>query len=153
LDIKEKHSMEIRLMRPPDYASVYKLWQDTEGMGLNSTDDTEDAIRRYLARNPGTSFVAEKNYEIIGALLCGTDGRRGYIYHAAVHREYRNLGAGRAMLQAAMQALAAEGISKAALVVFASNASGNRFWEQNGFAARTDLVYRNKFTESLPDIR
>jgi len=136
--------MIIRKMTIDDYDSVYNLWLNISGIGLNDLDDSRQRIERYLERNPKTCFVAEKDNKIIGTILCGNDGRRGFIYHAAVSPEERNNGVGTALVEAALDALKKEGINKVALVVFSHNQIGNSFWEKRGFTAREDLVYRNK---------
>lgn len=135
--------MNIRKMEIKDYENVYKLWTSTPGMGMRSLDDSYEGISKFLLRNPETNFVAEKDGTIIGVILTGHDGRRGYIYHMAVDEPYRNRGIGRQLLHSALNALQKEGINKAALVVFKSNEIGNRFWERVGFTQRDDLVYRN----------
>lgn len=136
--------MNIRTMTLEDYGAVYALWLSCKGMGLNDLDDSEYGISRFLARNPSTCFVAEEGGGIVGVILAGNDGRRGYIYHTAVSPEYRCRGIARELVSAALKALEALGISKAALVVFARNESGNAFWERLGFTPRDDLIYRNK---------
>ena len=139
-------------MRINDYEQVYSLWLNTPNMGLNNLDDSKEGIEKYLIRNPDTCFVAENNCHIIGAILCGHDGRRGYIHHTAVdEREQRN-GVGTALVNAAMSALEREGINKAALVVFGKNEKGTAFWEKQGFTTRLDLVYRNKAITDLTRI-
>ena len=52
-------------------------------------------------------------------------------------------------MEAALAALRAEGIHKAALVVMARNLKGNAFWEQLGFTPRPDLVYRDKVLDEM----
>ncbi|NCB73655.1 MAG: GNAT family N-acetyltransferase [Clostridia bacterium] len=136
--------MVIRTMEIGDYERVYNLWANTPGVGLNDIDDSKEGIEKYLKRNPNTCFVAESNKKIIGSILSGHDGRRGYIYHAAVLGAERELGVGTALVEAAISALEREGINKAALVVFFSNENGNRFWENRGFIKRDDLIYRNR---------
>lgn len=133
----------IRAMTREDYRAVYSLWLSCKGMGLNDLDDSEEGISWFLARNPSTCFVAEDG-GIVGAILAGNDGRRGYIYHTAVSPGYRGRGIGRELVNAALKALEALGISKAALVVFARNEEGNAFWERLGFTPRDDLIYRHK---------
>lgn len=135
--------MNIRLMLQSDYKAVYALWLSCRGMGLNNLDDSEEGVARFLARNPATCFVAEENGGIVGAILTGSDGRRGYIYHTAVSPEHRRRGVARALVNAALKALRELGIHKAALVVFAANKDGNAFWEKLGFTERNDLTYRN----------
>lgn len=103
-------------------------------------------------RNPNTCFVAEKEANIIGVIMSGHDGRRGYIHHMAVETSERNQGIGKSLLQYAMKALKNEGINKVALVVFAKNKTGNSFWNKNGFSVREDLIYRNKNINELTRI-
>lgn len=136
--------MLIRNMTISDYDRVYALWLSCKGMGLNDVDDSREGIERYLRRNPATVFVAEEGNEIVGVIMAGHDGRRGYIYHTAVHPDERQRGIGRALVGAALEALKAEGITKAALVAFERNKEGNAFWEQMGFSERNDLTYRNR---------
>ena len=135
--------MHIRNMALTDYDAVYALWLSCKGMGLNSVDDSREGIARYLARNPGTCFVAEEEGKILGVIMAGHDGRRGFIYHAAVSPQQRGAGIGRLLAERALEALRAEGISKAALVAFTRNEAGSAFWEKLGFEARCDLTYRS----------
>lgn len=127
-----------------DYDAVYALWLSCRGMGLNDLDDSREGIERFLKRNPETCFVAEENEMIVGVIITGNDGRRGYIYHTAVSPRFRRNGIAKALVNAALKALKDLGINKTALVVFEKNADGNLFWESMGFTSREDLVYRNK---------
>lgn len=136
--------IDIRVMSITDYEEVYNLWVNTPGMGLNSTDDSKEGIDKYLKRNPTSCFVAECNGTIIGVIMSGHDGRRGYIYHTAVLPAYRNQGLAKRLVDCAMSALEKEGINKVALVAFKKNTLGNGFWENIGFIERDDLTYRNK---------
>lgn len=136
--------MDIRLMSIDDFDRVSALWQSTVGMGLNPVDDSREGIDRYLRRNPETCFIAEENGVLIGSILSGHDGRRAYLYHMAVAETHRRRGVGETLLTRAMEALAREGVGKAALLVFATNEKGNAFWEKHGFTVRHDVLYRNK---------
>lgn len=136
--------MNIRTMTLSDYDAVYALWLSCRGMGLNDLDDSREGIERFLKRNPETCFVAEENEMIVGVIITGNDGRRGYIYHTAVSPRFRRNGIAKALVNAALKALKDLGINKTALVVFEKNADGNLFWESMGFTSREDLVYRNK---------
>lgn len=135
--------MIIRQMNRDDYEAVRALWSETAGIGLRSLDDSKSGIGRFLKRNPFTSFVAEEEGAVAGAILCGHDGRRGYIYHTAVREDCRRQGIGKAMVVAALHALRKEGILKVALVAYQANDLGNTFWKALGFVERKDLVYRN----------
>ena len=144
--------MIIRIMKIEDYERVYDLWIHTEGMGLNTTDDSREGIAKYLLRNPNTCFVAKDNGKIVGVIMSGHDGRRGFIYHTTVKKEYRGRGIGKKLVDSALAALEAEGIHKVALVAFEKNVSGNVFWEKIGFTVRDDLIYRNKSMHELERI-
>lgn len=136
--------MKIRTMRIEDYEAVYALWLSCRGMGLNDLDDSRAGIERFLSRNPDTCFVATQDEKIIGAIIAGNDGRRGYIYHTAVAEAHRGRGIASRLVETVMDALRRCGIAKVALVVFQRNEGGNAFWESVGFTLREDLVYRNK---------
>ncbi len=136
--------MRIRLMTIDDYEKVYELWMSCAGMGLNNLDDSKEGIELFLNRNPETCFVAEIENVIVGVIIVGNDGRRGYIYHTAVNLLYRKQGIAKNLVKAAMNALQKSGINKVALVVFDRNETGNDFWEKMGFTVRNDLIYRNK---------
>lgn len=133
--------MNIRKMSIEDYEDVYALWTSCSGMGLNNLDDSKEGIDKYLKRNPTTSFVAEDDGKIVGVIMAGHDGRRGYIHHTAVLPSYRNRGIAKRLVDAAVNALDEEGINKIGLVAFAKNEIGNGFWEKMGFSVRDDLVY------------
>lgn len=135
--------MEIRLMSIRDYDNAYELWTNTDGMGIRSLDDSFEGIEKFLKRNPTTNFIAQVENKLVGVILCGHDGRRGYIYHTAVKNDYRGKGIGRALVDAVLNALKEEKINKVALVAFVSNGLGNNFWQSIGFDKRDDLVYRN----------
>ena len=132
-----------RCMVPGDYDKVYALWMSCKNMGFNNLDDSREGIEKYLRRNPTTCFVAEEEGQIIGVILSGHDGRRGFIHHMAVGEQYRRRGIATVLVDMALAALKEEGIHKVALLVFTRNEAGNAFWESKGFSARTDLTYRN----------
>lgn len=141
--------LNIRNMTPQDYDGLLALWKQCTGMGLNNLDDTFSGISRFLERNPATCFVCEQYSEITGAILAADDGRRGYIYHTAVRPDCRRKGIGKALAEAALNALHQQGVHKVSLVVFASNENGNAFWEKLGFAPRSDLVYRDRTLDQM----
>ncbi|HBI85587.1 MAG TPA: 1-(5-phosphoribosyl)-5-[(5-phosphoribosylamino)methylideneamino]imidazole-4-carboxamide isomerase [Ruminococcus sp.] len=146
LDLKEAitaaDTLKIRPMQIADYDAVYDIWMACKN-GLNNVDDSREGIARYLKRNPDTSFVAEENGVIAGVILCGHDGRRGFIQHMSVDPQFRRRGIGRKLVSRALDALRAHQITKVALVAFKSNDGGNAFWEDLGFTLRGDLNYRN----------
>jgi putative acetyltransferase len=126
-----------------DYEAVLRLWRETEGVGLNESD-TRDRVAAFLARNPGLSRVALRGDSIVGAVLCGHDGRRGYLHHLAVAQSQRKLGLGKALVEACLADLARRDISKCNIFLFADNADGEAFWKHNGWAKRLDLQVLQK---------
>lgn len=144
--------INIRTMTIEDYDGVYELWLNTPGMGLNAEDDSREGIDKFLKRNPTTSFVAVDDGKIIGAVMAGHDGRRGFIHHTAVLPDHRNQGIATRLVENAMSALDAEGINKTALLTFKKNKVGNDFWEAIGFTVRDDLLYRNKEIHKLNNL-
>ena len=142
----------IRPMSIEDYDDIYNLWTLTKGMGLNNLDDTKTGINIFLQRNPNTCFVAISHNEIIGTIISGHDGRRGYIYHTAVSEKFRKKGVGQKLVTSSLAALKNEGINKVALVVFSNNNLGNLFWEKLGFIKLEDLIYRDKVINEMEKI-
>lgn len=133
--------MTIRTMTIEDYDGVYALWMTIRGFAIRSVDDSREGVERFLKRNPSTSVVAEENGVIVGAILCGHDGRRGCLYHVCVREDCRMQGIGRRMVTFAMEALKAERISKVSLIAFTVNDIGNAFWNRIGWTRRMDLNY------------
>ena len=104
--------MAIQVMTINDYEQVVQLWRATEGVGLHDYEDSKAGIAQYLARNPGMSLVWREAKQIVGAVLCGHDGRRGYLHHLAVATTYRGRGIGVRLVEHALRKLAQEGICK-----------------------------------------
>ena len=125
------------------YDQVIALWQQAEGVGLNSADSRE-SIQTYLERNPGMSFIAEQDGTLVGAVLSGHDGRRGYIHHLAVHPNYRWQGIGRKLVDRCLATLQEVGIQKCHLFIFNENVDGICFWESVGWTRRVDIGVMSK---------
>lgn len=124
-----------------DYDGVRALWMTIHGFGIRSVDDSREGVERFLDRNPGCSVVAEEDGKIVGAILCGHDGRRGCLYHVCVAEDYRLRGIGKEMVVHCMNALKAEKINKVSLIAFTRNDIGNAFWKCIGWTKREDLNY------------
>ena len=131
----------IRVMTMKDYDEVFALWSKIKGFAMRSIDDSYIGVERFLKRNPNTSVVAIEDEKIVGAILCGHDGRRGCLYHVCVDPDYRLRGIGKAMVVKCLQALKEEQISKVSLIAFSENDIGNAFWHTIGWTERLDLNY------------
>ena len=133
--------MTIREMKIEDYDNVFALWKTIKGFGIRSVDDSKEGIERFLKWNPGLSVVAEEEGKIVGAILCGPDGRRGCLYHVCVHKDYRRQGIGKTMVIWCMEKLKELQINKVSLIAFTQNDIGNAFWKEIGWTKREDLNY------------
>ena len=117
---------------PEDYEGAIALWLAEEGIEVCEGDSREE-IAEYLKRNPGLSRVAEAGGKIVGAVLCGHDGRRGWIYHLAVAPAYRGKGVGKLLIDSCLSALKQVGLKRAVILVAADNPAGREFWLRNGW--------------------
>ena len=131
----------VRTMTIDDYEEVSLLWHKIKGFSIRSIDDSREGVARFLKRNPDSSVVAVEDSRVVGAILCGHDGRRGCMYHVCVDPEYRMRGIGKSMVVFAMNALKKENISKVSLIAFTKNDVGNKFWRCIGWTKREDLNY------------
>ena len=128
-----------RTMHIPDYEQALRLWQSLPGMGLSGADEKEN-IRVFLQKNPNTCFVALKDGNIIGTILGGSDGRRGYIYHLAVQQSEQNKGVGNKLVDLCMNEFRKSGIQKCHIFVINDNAEGIAFWEKADWQLRDDIL-------------
>ncbi len=133
--------MNLRKMEISDYDRVHALWMSIRGFAIKSIDDSREGVTMFLERNPDTSVVAEEDGKVVGAILCGHDGRRATLYHVCVHENYRLRGIGKSMVVWAMNRLKEKKINKVALIAFTRNDVGNAFWKSIGWKERTDLNY------------
>ncbi len=132
-------------MRAGDYPQAFDLWRKSKGIGL--WGDSRANLARYLKRNPGLSLVAVSGRKVVGTILGGHDGRRGFIFHLAVARAYRRRGLGRRLTSICLQKLERSGVLRTHLMVFKNNAEGRRFWKRMGWVERSDLQL---FSSPLP---
>ncbi len=132
-------NFNLRPMTLDDYEVVFALWQSIPGIGL-SVSDERDAIAAFLERNPEFSaVVTSAQAGIVGVVLCGHDGRRGYLHHLAVQPQYRKRGIAKMLVEHSLNLLREAHIPKCNIFLFRSNESGNAFWRHNGWVTRDDL--------------
>ncbi len=130
--------MEIRPMIIADYDEVFAMWQITSKRALSQADE-KSQIERYLSRNSGMSQVAVIDGKIVGTVLAGHDGRRGFIHHMAVLPEYRRRHIGHKLAEKAVEKIAADGIDKTHIFCYQTNEAGRKFWSDFGFEKRDDV--------------
>ncbi|WP_115718005.1 GNAT family N-acetyltransferase [Gallaecimonas mangrovi] len=130
--------MQYRALNIDDYPKLLQLWQAAQGVKLREAD-SEQGIAKYLARNPGLSFVAEDGGKIVGSIMAGHDGKRGYIQHLAVLTERQKAGIATKLLALCLDALKAEGILKSHIHVLGDNALAKEYWSNRGWVRRSDI--------------
>ncbi len=133
-----------------DYELVRELLSVTPGVTLRAAD-SRHSIERYLARNPGLSFVARRESQLVGCVMCGHDGRRGYLQHLAVAPGYRNGGVGRRLVQQCLDVLKRLGIEKVHIDVLAENRAAQKFWQHLGWSRRDDLLRYSWTNSEVPN--
>ncbi len=147
LAVEKNMEINISKFKIESYEKVLGLWEQCEGIGLSDSDSKEN-IQLYLDRNPGMSFIAELNNQLVGAALSGHDGRRGYLHHLAVSPNYRNQGIGRMLVNRCLEELKDSGILKCHILMFNNNCTALKFWESIGWSYRNDICIISKFIDS-----
>lgn len=131
-------TVQIKDMSIDHYDEIFAMWQITSKRALSKADSREE-IERYLNRNKGLSQIAVIDGKIVGTVLAGHDGRRGFIHHMAVMPEYRRKGIAKSMAERAVEKLAKEGITKTHIFTYCDNSAGQSFWGNMGFEKRNDI--------------
>jgi ribosomal protein S18 acetylase RimI-like enzyme len=137
--LEEILTVEFRVMHKNDYPEALSLWRSLPGLGLSGADE-ESQIHKFLDENPNTCFVAVNNKKVVGTVLGGNDGRRGYIYHLAVDLNYQRSGIGKSLVERCLDSLRSAGLQKCHIFVIRDNAEGIRFWENAGWTQRDDIL-------------
>ncbi len=133
-----KQHVQIRDFTTEDYDGALALWRRDPHIGLSSADGRE-AVESFLQRNNGLSKVMLCEGQLIGTVLCGHDGRRGYVYHLYVDPQRRRNGMAKLLVDACLESLRREGIRKCHLFIFKDNEGGKRFWAAMSWKQRDDI--------------
>ncbi len=132
-------TLQLQPMQTDDHAALVELWGRAGWVCVRETD-TPEALDLFLRRNPTSNFVVRDGGRIVGAVMAGHDGWRGYLYHMAVAPDYRGQGIGRRLVDAAVAALREEGMPKVHCLVMRENEAARHFWAACGFDARNELI-------------
>jgi ribosomal protein S18 acetylase RimI-like enzyme len=140
--------IEIRKFSMSEYKEVTTFWASIPEVGLDDADSIS-SMELFLKRNKGLSFVSRHDGKVIGAVLCGHDGRRGYLHHLAVHPNYRGMGVGKRLVDKCLSILSKRGISRCNIFIYSDNEMGKKFWKKTGWRTYDGLEIMYKNVEHL----
>lgn len=147
--------IEYRAARPSDFGELARLWGLFDGTTMTRVDSPA-GFSGFLERNPGMSFVAVVSGStapgirgIVGSVLGGHDGRRGYVYHLAVHPDFQGRGVGAELMERLESAMRGIGLEKAHLFVYPDNPAMG-FYARMGWHLRDDLEVMSKVLDEGP---
>ncbi len=135
--------MQIREFRLNDYDEVLALWKSS-GLILRPGDDLE-GIKLKLQRDPDLFLVAEDGREIVGVVMGGWDGRRGWINHLAVKPNRRRTGIGSSLVGELERRLFEKGAKKVNAQIYQGNSASFDFFKSVGYEVHSDLVLIGKY--------
>jgi ribosomal protein S18 acetylase RimI-like enzyme len=134
--------MKIREFKIDDYPIVRDLWQ-AAGLILRPGDELED-VKLKLQRDPDLFLVAVQDDRIVGSIMGGWDGRRGWIYHLAVKPEHQRKGIGAELVREVEKRLVVKGARKVNAQVYNWNERSSEFFKAIGYEAQPDLIMIGK---------
>ena len=134
--------VQIREFDISDYAAVLRLWKEA-GLIIRPGDDLND-IRLKLQRDSDLFLVATDRSDVVGCVMGGWDGRRGWIYHLAVKFSHRRQGIAKSLVGELETRLAGKGAKKVNAQVYRSNTTSLRFFNACGYEVHSDLVMIGK---------
>lgn len=136
--MERRTDIALRPLRAEDFNAAAALWRAADAVVLR-IDDNPETFGRFLERNPDCCCAAWHGGMLVGAVMAGHDGRRGYLYHLAVSSQYRRLGIGRALVEQSVTVLRAQGIGKCHVFVKRNSSTAASFWSKLGWELRDDI--------------
>jgi ribosomal protein S18 acetylase RimI-like enzyme len=127
---------------------VIELWQKAFGYST-ARNAPALVIDKKLAIEDGLLFVGIKNGEVIGTVMAGYDGHRGWIYSLAVLSLYRKQGIGSALLSHAEQKLSLLGCMKINLQVLEGNEAAEKLYSSNGYSIEKRISMGKELKENI----
>lgn len=124
-----------------DYQAAVELWNAIEkGIHVGRSDAAAE-LQKKLERDPELFLVAESNGRLIGTVIGGFDGRRGFVYHLAVDQTHRGQGIGGRLMDELESRLRAKGCIRCYLFVTPDNPEAARYYEKRGWVLMDNLPY------------
>jgi len=141
------HAAHIRTFSfPDDYPGAHALWSNAgEGIHLGASDSPGE-IEKKVRRDPDLFLLAEEDGEIVGTVLGGFDGRRGFVYHLAVEEGHRKRGIASLLMDELERRLRSLGCIRVHLLVVPDNAGAMQFYEARGWEKMDLFAYAKDLT-------
>jgi len=133
----------VRLMEVADIPASLELWKHMEGLSIRGSDNIRD-LSDHVGKNPGHNFVAMYGDRLIGTVLGGFDGRRGYIYHLAVHEDFRKQNIGKELMERCFQSFRDIRVTKCHMMVLSNNTEAQEFYKRIGCEKRDEIIVYSK---------
>lgn len=134
--------MKIRTMNSRDHGELVRLWSSFPGNAITGADSPKE-FEAFLAKNGSFCFTACEDDEVVGSVMAGSDGRRGYVYHLAVRADHQRKGFGGALMRRVEDALLKSGLEKIHLFIFSDNPA-IAFYEKSGWHVRNDITVMSR---------
>jgi len=138
-------NLTIRNATPNDEASITALWQAC-GLVTSYNDPTRDFRFAHGKTNSDVLVGIATNGSLVGSVMVGHDGHRGWVYYLAADPNYRKQGIGRCMTEAAEQWLKERGVVKVMLLVRETNTQVIDFYEHLGFETIPRVILQKWLT-------
>jgi ribosomal protein S18 acetylase RimI-like enzyme len=138
--------VQIQEFQINDYNVVLELWNEA-GLVIRPGDDLR-GVRMKLLRDPDLFLLARLEGEVVGCIIGGWDGRRGWVYHLAVKPSYQRRGIAAALLSEVERRLVGKGAKKINAQIYQSNAKSLKFFKARGYEIHPDLVMVGKYLKN-----
>lgn len=138
-----KECMKTKLMTSTDFDSMYALWKEA-GLGVADLETERKYFDQMIKLNPDSNFIACDGKKIIGTVFGIFNGRRGWIYHLAVHPDFQKKGIGSLLLKQTEEALKKIGATRVCLWVNKLNLKVLTFYKKYGYTEINDAISMGK---------
>jgi len=120
------------------YEDVVIIWKKT-GISITSSD-TKKEVNVMLNKNPDLCLIAKIDEKVIGVVMGGFDGRRGYVHHLAIDPEYQRKGYGKLLMDELTERFQKKRVHKVHHFIEKHNKDVINFYRKLGWEIRNDLV-------------
>lgn len=138
----------LRSYRPGDREALVALWSICEL--TRPWNNPHRDIDRKLARDGDNLLVLEEDNQLIGSVMVGYEGHRGWVNYLAVHPDHRRQGLGRLLMDEAERRLRDLGCAKVNLQVRASNETAREFYRQIGYTIDEAVSFGKRLEHDIP---